>query len=86
MHRYSDCKKQVIDMLDSDELEFVLFCIESVATELKTNGKTIYDAFTKKSNILNDYIIPCYDVLHTQGKEYIVEDLISKMNAEGVMT
>ena len=73
-------------MLVSDELEFVLFCIESVATELKTDGRTVYDAFTEKSNILDDYIIPCYDVLHTQGKEYIVEDLISKMVAEGVIS
>ena len=71
-------------MLDRDKLEFVLFCIEYVAAELKTDGRTIYDAFTEKSDILYDYIIPCYDVLHTQGKEYIVDDLISRMNAEGV--
>ena len=25
---------------------------------------------------LDNYIIKCYDVLHTQGKEYLVEDLI----------
>ena len=27
------------------------------------------------TGILDDYIIKCYDVLHTLGKEYLVEDI-----------
>ena len=27
------------------------------------------------TGILDNYIIKCYDVLHTQGKEYLVEDI-----------
>ena len=30
------------------------------------------------------YIIPCYDVLHSQGKEYIVEDILTLMEKRGV--
>ena len=61
----------------SKELEFAIFCIENVAQKLNTNAEDVYKAFTEKSNILNGYIVPCYETLHTQGKDYIVDDIIS---------
>lgn len=39
----------------------------------------------KQSGILTDYIIPCYDVLHTFGKEYLMEDLTECMKEKGVL-
>ena len=30
------------------------------------------------------YILPCYNVLHTQGKDYIVNDIIELMKRKGV--
>ncbi|WP_334302640.1 DUF3791 domain-containing protein [uncultured Enterocloster sp.] len=32
---------------------------------------------TEKSDILNSYVIPEYEMLHTQSKEYIVDDIIN---------
>ena len=32
------------------------------------------------TGILDEYIIPCYDVLHTLGKEYLVEDITEFVN------
>jgi len=40
---------------------------------------------TEKSDILDSYVIPCYDVLHTQGKNYIVNDILDYMKKRGVM-
>lgn len=37
------------------------------------------------TGILDDYIIACYDVLHTQGKEYLVEDITEYVREKGVM-
>lgn len=71
--------------MTTQELEFVIFCIESVAQEQKTDAKVIYQALTQKSNLLYDYVIPCYDSLHTQSKEYIVDDLIHIMQERGVL-
>ena len=64
---------------NSNELEFAIFCIENVAAKLG-----VYRAFTEQSDILNGYIVPEYDVLHTQGKEYIVNDLLDVMKERGV--
>lgn len=69
---------------NSDELEFVLFCIESVAKKLNVGAERVFEALSKKSDILQSYIIPGYDILHTQGKEYIVEDILSVMKEKGV--
>lgn len=63
----------------SRELEFAIFCIENVAVKLGVNAKCVYQAFTENSDILNDYIVPEYEMLHTQSKEYIVDDLLDLM-------
>lgn len=65
-------------------LEFVIFCIENIAIRLGVSGETVYAALTQKSNILKQYIVPCYDILHTQDKEYITDDILSVMEKEGV--
>lgn len=65
------------------ELEFAIFCIENIAEKLKKRADQIYAALAEKSNILNDYIVPEYEMLHTQGKEYIVNDIIGVMKERG---
>lgn len=69
---------------DENELEFVVFCIENVAIRLNVNATEVFKVLTEKSNILNDYIVPNYGVLHTQGKEYIVDDIIEVMKERNV--
>ena len=69
----------------SRELEFAIFCIENIAAKLGVSAEKVYRALTEKSDILNDYIIPEYEILHTQGKEYIVDDIIEVMKERGVL-
>ena len=69
---------------NSRELEFAVFCIENVAARLGVDAKRVYQAFTKKSDILNGYIVPEYEILHTQSKEYIVDELLEVMKERGV--
>ncbi|MDO4840722.1 MAG: DUF3791 domain-containing protein [Desulfovibrionaceae bacterium] len=68
----------------SKELEFAIFCIENVVARLHINGQKAYDLLAEKTDILNQYIIPEYEMLHTQGKEYIVDDIINVMKERGV--
>lgn len=65
------------------ELEFVVFCIENVAAKLGMDAERVYQAFTEKSDILSGYIVPEYEVLHTQSREYIVDDLIDGEERKG---
>lgn len=69
---------------NTDELEFAVFCIENIARKLGKTGEEVYRALAEKTNILDGYIIPGYEVLHTQSKEYIVDDIISLMAERGI--
>ena len=69
---------------NSNELEFAVFCIENVAAKLGVGAERVYQAFTEQSDILNGYIVPEYEVLHTQSREYIVDDLLDVMKERGV--
>lgn len=70
--------------MTEDELEFAIFCIENIAIYLGRNGSDIYKAFTKNSSLLYDYIVANYKALHTQGKDYIVEDILSVAKEQGI--
>lgn len=72
------------EIKNSNELEFAIFCIENVAARLGVDAERVYQAFTQKSDILNGYIVPEYEILHTQSLDYIVEDLVDVMKERGV--
>lgn len=83
MNRYIDIGVDT-NAQEFKALEFAVFCIENVAKKLEVDGTAVYDMLAVQTDILQNYIIPCYDVLHTQGKEYIVNDLIDMLKAKGV--
>lgn len=66
------------------ELEFAIFCIENIAIRLNVNAQKVYSAIAEKSDILYGYIMPEYETLHTQSKEYIINDILEVMNERGV--
>lgn len=69
---------QSVNIPSEKELEFALFCIDYVARELQQNPTDIYQKL-KESGLLQDYIIDNYDILHTLGKDYLVEDIVRLM-------
>jgi plasmid maintenance system antidote protein VapI len=68
-----------------EESFFAVFCIECLAEELKIPGNEVYKLLTEKSDILDEYIIACYDTLHTQGKEWLVRDIKELMLERGII-
>lgn len=71
--------------LNRDELEFVVFCVENVGQKLGKTGDEVYRLLTKDSSVLEEYIVPNIDILHTLSKDYIVEDLVEYMQSKGVL-
>ena len=66
------------------ELEFAVFCIENVAARLGRPSDVVYRALAGRGDILGQYIVPCYESLHTQGRDYIVNDILEVMQERGV--
>jgi len=56
--------------------EFVVFCIENTAEALGVSGDAVYRALAASDGI-SGFLYPSYPALHTQGKEYIVDEVIS---------
>ena len=63
----------------SKTLEFKVFCFEAYRAEKKLTGREAMKLF-KTYGVL-DYLGACYDVLHTTGRDYIVEDIDIFINA-----
>ncbi len=71
--------------MDFPILYFTIFCIDNVARFLGQSPKDVYHSM-QDADIINGYIVPCYNVLHSFSKEYIVNDLVSLMQKKGLLT
>lgn len=71
--------------MNNNEVEFSVFCVENVAAKLGLSGDKVYQLLIEDKDILDEYIIPNYEMLHTQDKEYIVNDIIDYMKECGVL-
>lgn len=63
----------------SKTLEFKAFCFEAYKADKNLTGRETMSIF-KKYGVL-DYINACFDVLHTTGRDYIIEDIDIFINA-----
>ena len=71
-------------MENKDVLEFVTYCISKLGQFLNMSQRDVYIRL-KESGILDGYIIPSYDVLHTFGSRYLMEDITEYMREKGVL-
>lgn len=55
--------------------EFAVFCIENTAKRLGCTGSDVYQALAAVNGI-DGFLYPSYETLHTQGRDYIVEETI----------
>ncbi len=67
-----------------EHLDFITFCVGNLADALQWSAGRVYSTL-RSTGLLNDYIIPCYDVLHTFSKEYIVDDLTQALREKGAL-
>lgn len=61
--------------MEKNILEFVTFTIGSVAERVHKSPSEIYGLF-KRLNVIDGYLVPAFDVLHTFGRQYLVNDVL----------
>ena len=69
-------------MCEKNEVTFSIFLLYSLAEKWERTPVEVYQILNT-TGVLDEYIIPCYDVLHTQGKEYLVEDITEYVKEKG---
>ena len=57
---------------------FVCSCIESVSEILGCKASDVYRRM-EKVGLIHDYIIACYDTLHTESRENVTKDIIETL-------
>ena len=70
--------------INSEILIFITYCISQLGHRLHLSQQEVYRRL-KSSGILYDYIVPSYDVLHTLGSRYLMDDLTEYMREKGVL-
>ena len=58
---------------EKDIALFVVFCIEEYGAAKGMSGEQVLDLFSKYG--LVDYLSEFYDVLHTQGRQWLIEEI-----------
>ena len=57
----------------ADTLDFKVFCFESFRSEKGLSGKDTIELFNRYGVL--DYLEKNYDVLHTTGRDYLINDI-----------
>ncbi len=70
-------------MIEKKELTFVVFVLHALGQHWNMTTPEVYNILNS-TGILDDYIIKFYDVLHTLGKEYLVEDITEFVREKGI--
>ena len=65
--------------LEEIKLAFAASCVEGVARKLGIPYIEVYERM-KKVELIDNYILKHYDTLHTESREYLIEDVIECLN------
>lgn len=57
----------------SKEGTFLIFCIEQYKSAKNLKGKEVMKLFS--DYMVSEYIVTCFEALHTTGTNYIIEDI-----------
>jgi len=69
------------DSMEKKINDFIVFCIEIFKEENKLTGKEVYELF-EKYGVLK-YLHDGYDMLHTQGDRWIINDINEFLKIRG---
>lgn len=61
--------------LDELKLSFAASCVEGLA---RRTGKPYSEVYSRmsKTGVIENYILPHYDTLHTESREYVLDDVM----------
>ena len=70
-------------MCSKQEMSFSVFVFNHLAKHWNISTSRTYKILND-THILDDYIIRCYDTLHTQGEKSLIEDIAELVKEKGV--
>ena len=77
---YSNVKQQ--HEMGEEEYAFVMFLIHELAESWNMLPNRVYRILSK-TNCITNYLVPHYEVLHTQGTDFVVKDIEEYIGFKG---
>lgn len=80
---FDEARRRDMTKLERNQIDFSTFMLYRLAEHW---GKSVPDTYRilDKANAIDGYLIPCYDMLHTLGSEYLVNDLTDYVRERGI--
>ena len=69
--------------MTSDSFSFVIYMIHACANKWKLPPSEVY-RILRDAGCINQYLVPNYEILHTQGTRFVVEDIREYLDVRGV--
>lgn len=69
--------------MDKDKMSFVVYLIHACSAKWYKTPEEVY-RLLKSTGCIDNYLVPNYDILHTQGTQYLVDDLQGYLELRGV--
>ena len=69
--------------MNKDSFSFVIYMIHACADRWHKYPSEVYKTL-QESGCIDHYLVPHYDILHTQGTNFVVEDIEEYLGARGV--
>lgn len=69
--------------MDKDKMSFVVYLIHACSAKWNKTPEEVY-RLLKSTGCIDNYLVPNYDILHTQGTQYLVDDLQGYLELRGV--
>ncbi|MBR2288949.1 MAG: DUF3791 domain-containing protein [Clostridia bacterium] len=69
--------------MNRDVFNFVIYMIHACAKKWNRLPSDVYEVL-QSCNCIHDYLVPFYDILHTQSSNYVVEDIQDFLKNRGV--
>ena len=69
--------------MNKDSLSFVIYMIHRCANQWDLTPAKVYQML-EETGCIQTYLVPHYDVLHTQSSGYVLEDIQQFLQKRGV--
>ena len=67
-------RRQFVSDIERRQIDFSVFLLYRLAERLQQPAASVYRKL-EQARVFEEYVVPYYDVLHTLGEEYLVEDV-----------
>ena len=68
--------------MSKEVMEFIVYMIHACSRKWGQSPAMVYRRMSE-GNCIGNYLVPHYEVLHTQGTQFVVEDIEEYIGASG---